>query len=709
MEEGEQLDIIWFLRIQSSGLLHHQYYIQTKMPSAIEKKIESLREEINKHNHNYHVLATPVISDEEFDKLVKKLEKLEAEHPELITPDSPTQRVGSDLTKEFKPVEHKVPMLSLSNTYSEVELYDFDRRVKDGLPANEKVEYIVELKIDGASVSINYLNGILQKAATRGDGTVGEEITNNVRTIKSVPLKIRKDKSISYDLTDFEVRGEVFMNVKDFEKLNKERAKEGEKTFANPRNSVAGTLKLQDPKIVAKRPLNTFLYGLIIPGEELKSQEENLSIIKKLGFKVNPNYKKCSLVEEVIKVCHEFEELREKLEYEIDGAVIKVNSIKQQNRLGSIAKAPRWAVAFKFKAKQATTVINDIVWQVGRTGAITPVAELEPVFLAGSTISRATLHNFDEIERKDIRVGDTVIIEKGGDVIPKVVEVNLSKRSKSSKKIKPPEKCPTCNSKLFKPEGEVAYYCENTECPDQIKGRIEHFASRGAMDIEGLGESLIDLFVEKGFLNTYSDIYKLKDIKSKLMSMERFGERSVTNLLNSIEKSKERPFDKVLFALGIRYVGSSAAKKLASHFKNIDALIKASEEEITEVYEIGESISKSIKKFFNDPHNRKILDELKKVGLKFSFVDRKDSVLKDNFFKGKNFVLTGTLSEYSREEAGEIIINFGGNVTSSVSSKTDFVLAGEKAGSKLDKAKSLGVKIINEKEFNEKIDEAKSG
>ena len=679
------------------------------MPSAIEKKIESLREEINKHNYNYHVLATPVISDEEFDKLVKKLEKLEAEHPELITPDSPTQRVGSDLTKEFKPVEHKVPMLSLSNTYSEVELYDFDRRVKDGLPANEKVEYIVELKIDGASVSINYLNGILQKAATRGDGTVGEEITNNVRTIKSVPLKIRKDKSISYDLTDFEVRGEVFMNVKDFEKLNKERAKEGEKTFANPRNSVAGTLKLQDPKIVAKRPLNTFLYGLIIPGEELKSQEENLSIIKKLGFKVNPNYKKCSLVEEVIKVCHEFEELREKLEYEIDGAVIKVNSIKQQNRLGSIAKAPRWAVAFKFKAKQATTVINDIVWQVGRTGAITPVAELEPVFLAGSTISRATLHNFDEIERKDIRVGDTVIIEKGGDVIPKVVEVNLSKRSKSSKKIKPPEKCPTCNSKLFKPEGEVAYYCENTECPDQIKGRIEHFASRGAMDIEGLGESLIDLFVEKGFLNTYSDIYKLKDIKSKLMSMERFGERSVTNLLNSIEKSKERPFDKVLFALGIRYVGSSAAKKLASHFKNIDALIKASEEEITEVYEIGESISKSIKKFFNDPHNRKILDELKKVGLKFSFVDRKDSVLKDNFFKGKNFVLTGTLSEYSREEAGEIIINFGGNVTSSVSSKTDFVLAGEKAGSKLDKAKSLGVKIINEKEFNEKIDEAKSG
>ena len=679
------------------------------MSSAIEKKIESLREEINKHNYNYYILTKPVISDEEFDKLLKELEKLESEHPELITPDSPTQRVGSDLTKEFKPAEHKIPMLSLSNTYSEDELYDFDRRVKDGLSSDEKVDYVVELKIDGASVSINYVNGVLKKAATRGDGTVGEEITNNVRTIKSVPLKIQKDKAIPYKLNDFEVRGEVFMNIKDFEKLNKERAKEGEKTFANPRNSTAGTLKLQDPKIVAKRPLNTFLYNLISPRDELKSQEENLSIIKKLGFKVNPNYRKCSSIEEVIKVCHEFEKLREKLEYEIDGAVIKVNSIKQQNQLGSIAKAPRWAVAFKFKSKQATTVINDIVWQVGRTGAITPVAELEPVFLAGSTISRATLHNFDEIQRKDIRVGDTVIIEKGGDVIPKVVEVKLSKRSRSSKKTKPPEKCPACNSKLFKPEGEVAYYCENTECPDQIKGRIEHFASRGAMDIEGLGESLIDLFVEKGFLKTYSDIYKLIDRKSELVSIERLGEKSVTNLLKSIEKSKERPFDKVLFAMGIRYVGSGAAKKLASHFNNIDALIKASEEEITEVYEIGESISKSVKKFFSDAHNKKIIKELKKVGLKFSFVDRKDSVLKDNFFKGKNFVLTGTLSDYSREEAGEIITNFGGNVTSSVSSKTDYVLAGEKAGSKLDKAKSLGVKIINENDFKEKIDEAKSG
>ena len=678
------------------------------MTSQVEKKIESLREQIRAHDYKYYILAQPSINDEEYDRLLKELEKLEAENPKLITSDSPTQRVGSDLTKEFKPVEHKVPMLSLSNTYSEDELFDFDRRVKDELITGDKVEYLVELKIDGASVSINYVNGILKTAATRGDGMVGEEITNNVRTIKSLPLRIKKDNSIPYNLDDFEVRGEIFMNVAEFEKLNKERADQGEKTFANPRNSTAGTLKLQDPKVVAKRPLNTFLYSLISPDNELKSQEENLLILKKMGFKINPHYKKCKSIEEVIKVCRDFEKLRDELEYEIDGAVIKVNSIKQQKRLGNIARAPRWAVAFKFKSKQALTNIKDIVWQVGRTGAITPVAELEPVFLAGSTISRATLHNYDEIERKDIRNGDTVIIEKGGDVIPKVVQVVLSKRSPSSKKTKPPDKCPTCNSKLFKPEGEVAYYCENAECTDQIKGRIAHFASRGAMDIEGLGESLIDLFVEKGFLKTYGDIYNLKDRKNELIAIERLGEKSVSNLLNSIEKSKERPFDKVLFGLGIRYVGAGAAKKLATHFKDLDALVEASLDEITEVYEIGESISKSVKKFFSDAHNKKIIKELKKVGLKFSFADSKSSFVGDNFFKGKSFVLTGSLSSYTREEAEEMIMNLGGKITSSVSKKTDYVLAGDKAGTKLAKAKSLDIKILNESEFIEKIGEAGS-
>jgi DNA ligase (NAD+) len=676
------------------------------MSSAIEKKIISLRDEIREHDYKYFILAQPVITDEKYDKLLKELERLEAENPDLITPDSPTQRVGSDLTKEFKPVEHKIPMLSLSNTYSEDELYDFDRRVKEGLTSGAKVEYLVELKIDGASVSINYVDGYLKTASTRGDGTIGEEITNNVRTIKSIPLKIKKDKSIPYLLNDFEVRGEIFMNIEDFENLNKERAKSGEKTFANPRNSTAGTLKLQNPKIVSKRPLNSFLYSLISSEDELKSQEENLLIIKKLGFKVNSNYKKCNSVEEVIKVCHEFEKLRDELEYEIDGAVIKVNSVQQQNRLGSIARAPRWAVAFKFKAKQASTIVKDIIWQVGRTGAITPVAELEPIFLSGSTISRSTLHNFDEIQRKDIRVGDTVLIEKGGDVIPKVVEVNLSRRTASNKKVKPPDKCPACGSKLFKPEGEVAYYCENTECPEQIKGRIEHFASRGAMDIEGLGESLIDLFVNKGFLKTYGDIYKLKNRKDELISIDRLGEKSVSNLLNSIEKSKDKPFDKVLFALGIRYVGSGAAKKLATHFETLDSLMDASEEEITKVYEIGESISKSVKKFFNDSHNKKILGELKKVGLKFSFVNVKSTFVRENFFKGKNFVLTGTLSAFTRQDAEEIITGFGGNVSSSVTKKTDYVLAGEKAGSKLDKAKDLGIEILDEIEFQEKIKES---
>jgi DNA ligase (NAD+) len=540
------------------------------MSTNIEKRIENLREQIREHDYKYYVLAEPSISDKEYDDLVKELERLEQENPELITPDSPTQRVGKDLTKDFKPVTHKVPMLSLANTYNESELYDFDKRVKSGLPADEKVEYVVEPKIDGASVSLHYVNHYLQTAATRGDGIVGEEITANVKTIKSVPLKLHRDKSIRFLLNDIEVRGEIFMKIKDFQKLNKEREIEGEKLFANPRNSTAGTLKLQDPKIVAKRKLNIFLYQLISQEEEFESQYENLNILKKLGFNVNKEYKICKSIDEALKACRSLEEKRDSLEYEIDGAVIKVNSIRQQKILGNIAKSPRWAVAFKFKAKKAFTIINKITWQVGRTGTVTPVAELEPVFLSGSTISRATLHNFDEIIRKDIREGDKVIIEKGGDVIPKVVAVVLEERKQGSKPTLPPVVCPTCGTSLFKPEGEVAYYCENTECPDQIKGRIVHFASRGAMDIEGLGEALIDLFVEKGFLHTYADIYELKKRREELISVEHLGEKSVNNLLNAIEESKKQPFARVLFALGIRYVGSGTARILADHFHSLD-------------------------------------------------------------------------------------------------------------------------------------------
>ncbi len=673
------------------------------MPSDIKIKIESLRKKIREHDYKYYVLTEPAVSDEEYDKLVKKLEKLEAEHPNLITPDSPTQRVGKDLTKDFNPVQHKVPMLSLANTYNEEELYDFDRRVNDALPENEKVEYIVEFKIDGASVSLNYVDGILKTAATRGDGVVGEEITNNVRTMRTVPLKLNEVKSGPYKLKDIEVRGEIFMNIKDFINLNKEREEREEKLFANPRNSAAGTLKMQDPKEVAKRPLNNFVYTLISIDDELKSHEENLMILNKLGFKVNREYKKCSSMEEVIDTCHKFESMRDELEYEIDGAVIKVNSITQQNIIGNIAKSPRWAVAFKFKAKQAFTTVNKIVWQVGRTGAVTPVAELEPVLLSGSTISRATLHNFDEIKRKDIREGDRVVIEKGGDVIPKIVSVVLSERKKKSKPVKQPAVCPVCKSPLFNPPDEVAYYCENTECSAQIKGRIEHFASRTAMDIEGLGEALIDIFVDKGFLITYADVYHLKERREDIIAIERLGKKSVDNLLNAIEESKNKPFDKVLFAIGIRYVGAGVARKLADHFNSIDGLINASEEDLISVPEIGPSIAKSVKQFFKNKINIGIIKKLKAAGLNFELNRRAARQVKDNFFTGKTFVLTGRLNNFTREEAGEKIIKLGGKVTTSVSQSTDYLIAGEKSGSKKNKANELGINIMTEGDLVKKL------
>jgi DNA ligase (NAD+) len=491
------------------------------------------------------------------------------------------------------------------------------------------------------------------------------------------------------------------MKIKDFLKLNKEREERGEKLFANPRNFAAGSLKMQDPQIVASRKLNIFVYNLISLEEDFETHYENLKLLKKLGFNINNEYKLCKSIDEVLKVCKELEKKRSTLEYEVDGAVVKVNSLRHQRILGSIAKSPRWAVAYKFKAKQAITKLNKITWQVGRIGTITPVAELEPVFLAGSTISRATLHNFDEIKRKDIREGDNVVIEKGGDVIPKVVSVVSNKRQKKSKVPKPPAKCPVCSSIIFKPENEVAYYCENTECPAQVKGRIGHFAARGAMDIEGLGDALIELFVNMNFIKTYADIYDLKDHREELIDIDRLGEKSVDNLLTAVETSKEQPFAKVLFAMGIRYVGTGTAKKLADHFLSIDKLINASEEDITSVHEIGPSISKSVKMFFSDKHNIDIINRLKKQGLAF---ESKRKEIKDNFFMNKTFVLTGSLESSSREEASDKIISLGGKVTSSISSKTDYLLAGVNAGSKLQKAKNLGIKILTEKDFIKEID-----
>ncbi len=663
---------------------------------SVEKRIRELREKIRKYDYHYYVLSESLISDYEYDQLYKELERLEKENPHLITPDSPTQRVGSDLTKEFPPVKHRVPMLSLSNTYNEEELYDFDRRVRENLPDDSKVEYVTELKIDGVSVSIIYKDGLFFKAATRGDGFTGEEVTNNVKTIKSIPLKVDEQKLRGKGFTDFEVRGEIFMELEAFRKLNEERERNGEKLFANPRNSAAGTLKLQDPKLVAERPLDIFVYYLLLEEEIIKTQYENLITLKELGFKVNPHFKLCKNISEVLKYCKEWENKRDDLPYEIDGVVIKVNSIEQQKILGNIAKSPRWAVAYKFKAKQATTKVKKIVWQVGRTGALTPVAELQPVFLAGSTISRATLHNIDEIRRKDIREGDTVIIEKGGDVIPKVVAVVLAERPQNSKEVEIPTECPVCGSKLYRPPDEVAIYCQNTNCPAQIKGRIKHFVSRGAMDIEGLGEALVDLLVDLGLLKSVDDIYNLKNYYNELVNIEGLGDKSVNNILSAIEKSKSQPLERLLYALGIRYVGAGAARKLALHFGTMENLMKASEEELEAIYDVGPQMSKSIRAFFENPENQKVIHRLKEAGLNFeSSVTKSESQVLD----GKTFVLTGTLGSMTREEAKNKILSLGGKVSSSVSKKTDFVVAGENPGSKFNKAKELGVRILSENKF----------
>ncbi|MFA7418856.1 MAG: NAD-dependent DNA ligase LigA [Melioribacteraceae bacterium] len=664
------------------------------------KEIEELRSLIREHDHNYFVLNNPIISDYEYDQLFKKLSDLEKENPSLVSSDSPTQRVGSDLVKDFKTIAHKTPMLSLGNTYSEEELVDFNRRVNDGLPKGEKIEYVCELKIDGVSVSIHYEKGIYTVATTRGDGTSGEDVTANVKTIRSIPLVIKPTQNLTINLDEIEVRGEIYMESEAFRKWNEERELSGEKTFANPRNTSAGTIKLQDPKLVAKRPLQIFTYYLFSYKSELNSQIENLELLKEFGFRVNENYKLCGSIEEVIEFCRYWENHRTELPYEIDGVVIKVNSLRQQKILGSIAKSPRWAVAFKFKAKQATTRLTKITWQVGRTGALTPVAELEPVLLAGSTISRATLHNYDEILRKDIRENDVVIIEKGGDVIPKVVSVDVESRTSNSTKTILPSVCPECGSQLYRPEEEVAIYCDNKECPAQVKASIAHFASRTAMDIEGLGEAIVNLFVDLGFLKTYADIYSLRDKQGELIQIERLGEKSVANLMTAIEKSKEKPFDKVLFALGIRYVGAGAAKKLAESFLTIDDLANASEETIEQIHEIGPSISKSVSRFFADKHNAQLIQKLKDAGLNFTSEPTK---LLSEKLAGKSFVLTGTLSTMSREVAKELILKHGGAVTSSVSKNTDYVLAGESAGSKLDKALKLGIAILTEEQFNELI------
>jgi DNA ligase (NAD+) len=664
-------------------------------PKIIER-VEELRRQIREHDYRYYVLAEPIISDFEYDMLMRELIELERQYPELVTPDSPTQRVGGAPTKEFPTITHPVPMLSLNNAFTIEEIRDFDRRVAE-LLEGEKYRYVAELKFDGVAVRLKYENGILVLGATRGDGVQGDDITNNIKTIRSIPLRlINPDEKF----LNIEVRGEVYMNKVDFEKLNEERERLGEKVFANPRNATAGTLKLQDPKLVAQRPLRFFAYYLMAEGVELESHYENLQILKRLGFPVCEHMKLCESIDEVIEFWRYWEERRDELPYEIDGIVVKVDSIRQQEILGAIAKSPRWAIAFKFTPRQAQTKLIGITLQVGRVGTITPVAELQPVPLGGVIITRATLHNEDYIKEKDIRVGDTVVVERSGEVIPKIVGVVLEKRPPDAVPFVFPKNCPVCGGPIERPAGEANYYCENPECPAQVRARIEHFASRGAMDIEGLGEAIVDKLVTLGFLKNYADIYDLHKHKAKLVRIEGFGEKSVQNLLNSIENSKKQPFHRVLYALGIRYVGSETAKLLADAFGSIDKLMNASVEQISSVYGIGPRIAESVYKFFHDERNLELIKRLKEAGLNFEVKPEEKAKKK---LAGKTFVFTGTLKNFTREEAKEKVEELGGKVSNSVSRKTDYVVVGENPGSKYDKARQLGVKIITEEEFLELI------
>jgi DNA ligase (NAD+) len=661
--------------------------------AGIIKRLERLRAQLRDHDYRYYVLAQPTIEDEEYDRLLRELLDLEAANPDMVTPDSPSQRVGGRPTKEFPTVVHDVPMLSLSNTYNEEEVRDFDRRVRSAL-ADDPFRYVCELKVDGVAVSLVYRDSTLSRGATRGDGTQGDDITQNLKTIRSIPLRLMGTKK---GLREFEVRGEVFMKRDDFRRMNAERELAGEKLFINPRNSAAGTLKLQDSKVVASRPLNFVAYYLRAGAGVLTSHHENLKILRDLGFPVSEYSRISRNVEDVMEYWNEWETRRDSLPFDIDGVVVKVDALRQQERLGTIAKSPRWAIAFKFAARQATTTLKAITLQVGRVGTITPVAELEPVFVGGTTVSRATLHNEDYIRELDIRPGDTVVVEKGGDVIPKVSSVVKERRKGGTKAFAMPSQCPACGSKISRPEGEAGTYCENSECPAQIRGRIEHFAHRGAMDIEGLGEAVVDQLVSLGFVQNYADLYQLHRKENALVDLDRWGEKSVENLLRAIEKSKERPFSRLLFALGIRHVGTSVAQLLVDRFGSMDSLLSASFEVLQSVQGIGPRIAESITRFLDDKHNKRIIDRLAKAGL--TLEEKKKRITRQSPFTGKTVVLTGTLASYGREEAKSLIEESGGHVASSVSSKTDYVIVGSDAGSKLDKAKKLGVRTLDEEEF----------
>ena len=660
--------------------------------NAIEERIKALRSELEQHNYNYYVLSSPTISDKEFDDKMSELQKLEEEHPEFFDPHSPTQRVGSDLSKEFEQVEHKYPMLSLGNTYSEADIREFYERTAKAL--NEPFEIVAELKYDGTSISLVYENGRLIRAITRGDGTRGDDVTANVRTIRSIPLKLQGDDYPE----NFEIRGEILLPWAEFDRLNKEREEQEEPLFANPRNAASGTLKQQNPAIVAARKLDAYLYYVL--GENLPADTHygNLEAARKWGFKIPDVIRICNSVEDILKYIEYWDTERKNLPVATDGIVLKVNSLRQQQNLGFTAKSPRWAIAYKFQAERACTRLNSVSFQVGRTGAVTPVANLEPVLLAGTVVKRASLHNADIIASLDLHIGDNVYVEKGGEIIPKIVGVDVDSRSfMMGDKVSFIKKCPECGSLLFRPEGEAAHYCPNTNgCPPQIKGRIEHFVTRKAMNIN-IGPETIEALYDAGLVKNIADLYDLK--MTDLLSLERWAEKSARNLMESLRESKQVPFERVLFALGIRYVGETVAKRLALVFHSMDRIRNASFEELVSTNEIGERIAQSVVDYFADENNMAILARLENTGLQMK-VSEESLASRSDKLQGLTIVISGTFSSFSRDEYKNMIEQNGGKNVGSVSKKTSFILAGENVGpAKLEKASKLGVRIVSEEEF----------
>jgi DNA ligase (NAD+) len=665
----------------------------------VARKIEKLRDEIRRHDELYYVEAAPEISDREYDELMETLQKLEAEHPELITPDSPTQRVGGRPAEGFPEVVHTRQMLSLDNSYNIDELRAFDERCRR-LAEGRALEYVAELKIDGLSLSLQYEDGLLLRGVTRGDGRIGEDVTQNARTIRSVPLRL-KSKAKGID-TGLEVRGEVFIPRDVFERTNAEREEQGEPRFANPRNAAAGAIRQLDSRLVARRKLDMFAYDLLVNGRKpFPTHWEALDWLDKAGFRVNPHRKLAKTIEEVIDFANEKEALRDELGYEIDGLVVKVNSTALQDEFGATSKAPRWAIAYKYPARQASTKVLDIFVSVGRTGAITPVALLEPVFLAGTTVARATLHNEDEIKRLGVKIGDTVMIEKSGEVIPKVLSVVTSKRTGKEREFEPPENCPVCGGLISRPEGEVVARCVAADCTAQLLGKLIHFASRRAMRIEGLGVVLAEQLIAEKMVKDVGDLYSLT--LEQIVSLPRMAKKSATNLLTQIEASKSRDLSSLIYALGIRHVGERTAGILAHELGSLERLTEASVEELDAIPEIGLTVAESVRDWFDDEGNRALCDRLRAAGIKTE-AERRGSAEADERFAGKQFVLTGTLATFTRDEAKALIEARGGRVNSSVSKKTDYVVAGEAAGSKLDKAQSLGVTILDEAAFKEMLE-----